>query len=74
MIQSLCPSLIIISDKYGKEPTYDQFRTIGKGLKIGEEEVKFYSTKTLGRIRCVYNDKKFNWSTKQFEIGKAKDS
>ena len=63
MIKSLSPDLIIISDKYGKEPTYKQFETMGNGLQIGNEKIYFYSTKTLGRIRCSFYNECYQWTT-----------
>ena len=51
MFEDLSPNLVIISDKYGKEPTDQRFRDNPKGLKIGDEIVKFYSTKTSNRIK-----------------------
>lgn len=53
MFTNLAPDLVIISDKYGKEPTDARFRTSPNGIKIGNESIKFYSTKTSGRIKVV---------------------
>ena len=51
MFENLSPDLVIISDKYGKEPTDQRFRDNPNGLKIGDIIVKFYSTKTSDRIK-----------------------
>ena len=58
MFENLSPNLVIISDKYGKEPTDSRFRNNPKGLKIGEDTIKFYSTKTSGRIKVEITEDK----------------
>lgn len=63
MIKVLNPDIIIMSDKLGKEPTYNQFRTMGNGLLIDGEKKRFFSTKTSGRIRCYFENNHYNWIT-----------
>ena len=58
MFEHLSPDFVIISDKYGKEPTDQRFRNNSNGLKINGEIVKFYSTKTSGRIKVVITEDK----------------
>lgn len=58
MFEDLSPDLVIISDKYGKEPTDQRFRNNPNGLKIGDEIVKYYSTKTSDRIKVEITENK----------------
>ena len=58
MFENLSPDLVIISDKYGKEPTDQRFRNNPNGIKIGNDIVNFYSTKTSGRIKVVIEENK----------------
>ena len=54
MMDVIKPSLILISDKYGKEDTDPRFRTVATGLPLtsgSEPELKkFFSTKTAEKI------------------------
>lgn len=62
IFENLSPNLVIISDKYGKEPTDQRFRNNPTGIKIDDNIVKFYSTKTSGRIKVVITeDKHATW-------------
>jgi competence protein ComEC len=56
MIDTIQPHLVLISDKYGQQPTDGRFRQKPLGLGIDGEETKFLSTKTSGRIRFVYEN------------------
>jgi len=57
MIDVLKPTLVLISDKYGKEPTAPGFYSAGLGLNIGGNLTKSLSTKSRGRIQfTVYSD------------------
>lgn len=50
MIDAIKPSLILISDEYGKEPTDKRFYTAASGVNIDSKLTTSLSTKTLGRI------------------------
>lgn len=56
MINAIQPHLVLISDKYGQQPTDDRFRQKPLGLNIDGEVTKFLSTKTSGRIRVEYEN------------------
>ena len=51
MMDTLSPDMVLISDKYGKEPTDERFRNNPNGLHWQSEDRKFLSTKTGGRIQ-----------------------
>ena len=53
MMGTINPHLVLISDKYGKEPTDQGFRDNPLGLKLGGKMTKFLSTKTSGRIQFI---------------------
>ena len=53
MIDVIKPSLILISDKYGEEPTYSKFYNAASGVFLDGFFKKYISTKTSGRIRII---------------------
>jgi len=53
MIEFISPDLILISDKYGKHETAQEYYTCAKGLEIEGEKIKSLSTKTKGRIKFI---------------------
>lgn len=53
MIDVIKPSLILISDKYGEEPTYSKFYNVASGLFLDGFFKRYISTKTSGRIRII---------------------
>ena len=53
MIDVIKPSLILISDQYGKEPTYSKFYNVASGLYLNGYLTRYISTKTSGRIRII---------------------
>ena len=53
MIDVIKPSLILISDKYGEEPTYSKFYNVASGLYLNGYLTRYISTKTSGRIRII---------------------
>lgn len=55
MIEAIEPHLILISDKYGKEPTDQRFRDKPVGLPLDGTVTKFLSTKTSGRVQFIIN-------------------
>jgi competence protein ComEC len=56
LIDFVKPSLIIVSDEYGREPTDPRFRQKGSGIVIEGELTRFISTKTNGRARIVVEE------------------
>jgi len=50
------PSLTVISDQYGREPTDNRFRTNPTGLEYKGHLLKFVSTKTNGRALFIVDD------------------
>jgi len=61
MIGVLEPHLVLISDKYGKEPTAPGFYEAGLGLNVGGQTAKLLSTKTNGRIQFMVNSEGNYW-------------
>lgn len=51
MMEDIEPSLILISDKYGKEPTEPKLHQRASGLNHGGELKKYFSTKAGGRMQ-----------------------
>ncbi|VGO13382.1 hypothetical protein PDESU_01939 [Pontiella desulfatans] len=63
MMDTIDPAMVLISDKYGMEPTHDSFRTKPNGIAWTTGEKKFLSTKTGGRIQfTVKGDGQCNYS------------
>lgn len=64
MMDTVNPHLVLISDKYGKEPTDSKFRDNPQSLLLDGKMTKFLSTKTSGRIQfSVHSDGKASYST-----------
>jgi Predicted hydrolase (metallo-beta-lactamase superfamily) len=53
MIEFISPDLVLISDKFGKHETAQEYYTCAKGLEIEGEKIKSLSTKTKGRIKFI---------------------
>lgn len=51
MINFIQPHLVLVSDKYGKHETAQEYYSCASGITIGGEVKKFLSTKTQGRIK-----------------------
>lgn len=51
MMDVIKPNLVLISDEYGQEPTDPRFRTNPLGIAFKGAQVKFFSTKTGGRMQ-----------------------
>ncbi|MDD5708595.1 MAG: hypothetical protein PHR35_21980, partial [Kiritimatiellae bacterium] len=51
MMNDIRPNLVLISDKWGKEPTDQRFRTPPGRVIINGQETRFVSTKTSGRVQ-----------------------
>ncbi len=63
MIDAISPHWILISDKYGKEPTDQRFREKGIGLRYKDNTAKFFSTKSGGRMQfCIYEGSRFSFN------------
>ncbi|MGD9872859.1 MAG: ComEC/Rec2 family competence protein [Kiritimatiellia bacterium] len=56
MMNTLSPNLVLISDKYGKEPTDSRFRDNPKGISYQDNLVKYFTTKTGGRMQFTIKD------------------
>ena len=55
MMDAIAPHLVLISDKYGQEPTDPRFRTCPSGVRVDGELIRFISTKTSGRVQTGVN-------------------
>lgn len=51
MVSDLHVDLVLISDKWGKEPTDQRFRTPPGHVVVNNEQVRFVSTKSSGRVQ-----------------------
>lgn len=51
MINFIQPHLVLVSDKYGKHETAQEYYSCASGITIGGEVKKILSTKTQGRIK-----------------------
>lgn len=56
MVDTFSPNIILISDKYAKHETAQQYYSAGSGINIGNNIVRCLSTKTKGRIQIAINE------------------
>lgn len=71
MMKAIQPHLILISDKYGKEPTDQRYYTRASGLVINSENRKYFSTKSGGRIKfTITSEGKYTFNQLTLEQAK----
>lgn len=71
MMKAIEPNLILISDKYGKEPTDPRYYTRASGLTINDEHTKYFTTKSGGRIKfTISSEGKYTFNQLTLEQAK----